>query len=180
MKFLALLSTIVAAFVLLVAADRENYQIAHTASVQRMGAEVDKRYRYAMYEYWHANNAAEACITGFSHVRLVVGRFNGEDFQAEAFDMVSNGAGPTGGTWTGKTAPSREENWLANRYIKDNRVVRVSTASQYQWAGRVRTGVTNDHIHALGGEYCRQHETYNLVNNNCHNYVTWLYSQIAG
>lgn len=150
MKFLALISTIVAAFVLLVAADQENYQVAREASVQKEGREVDKRYRYGMYEYWHATNTAEACITGFSHVRLVVGKFNGEDFQAEAFDMISNGKGPSGGAWTGKTDADREYNWLANRYIKDGQVLRVSAGSQYVWAGRVRTGVTNDHIQSLG------------------------------
>ncbi|KAI0179456.1 hypothetical protein GGR52DRAFT_589180 [Hypoxylon sp. FL1284] len=142
MKFLALLSTVVAAFVLLVAADQENYNVAREASVRKTGNEVDKRYRYAMFEYWHAMNKAEECVAGFSHVRLIVGKFNGEDFQAEAFDMTSTGEGSSGGAWSGVTGADREPNWLANRYIKDGQIRRVSRNSQYEWAGQVRSGVT--------------------------------------
>ncbi|KAI6090687.1 hypothetical protein F4821DRAFT_228833 [Hypoxylon rubiginosum] len=178
MKFLAFLSTIFAAFVLLVAADQENYNVAREAAVTARGSEPDKRYRYAMLEYWHATNTAEQCVTGFSHVRLVVGKFSGSDFQAEAFDMISNGQGPSGGAFTGKTAPDREYNWLANRYFKDGQYKRVSTNNQYQWAGQVRTGITNDHIQSLGEQYCRDHGTYALVGNNCYNYATWLRDQI--
>ncbi|KAI1763258.1 hypothetical protein GGR53DRAFT_531705 [Hypoxylon sp. FL1150] len=181
MKFFTFLSTIFAAFVLLVAAaDQENYNVAREAAVTATGKEPDKKSRYAMLEYWHATNQAEQCVAGFSHVRLIVGKFSGSgnDFKAEAFDMVSDGNGPSGGSWTAVTEAERDKNWLANRYIKNGQVRRVSVNSQYQWLGKVRSGVTNSHIQSLGEQYCRTYPTYNLLNNNCYSYATWLWNQI--
>ncbi|KAL7622872.1 hypothetical protein AAE478_006551 [Parahypoxylon ruwenzoriense] len=179
MKFLSFIFTIISVFSFLAAADQENYEVAREAAVSKTGRDVDRRYKYAMYEYWHATNPAEACVTGFSHVRLIVGTFSGQDFRGEAFDMISNGRGPSGGAWTGHTAADREENWLANRYFGgDGQIRRVSQPSQYEWAGRVKTGVSNDRIQSIGEGYCRDHSTYNLVRNNCNTYAKWLYNEI--
>lgn len=151
MKFPTLLYTIITTFTLLVAADQENYNTANGVS-----GNVDRRYRYAMREEWHANTIAERCYMGFSHVRLVVGKFSGQDFQAEAFEMVSDGHHNTHGAFFGVTDADRDTNWLANRYIKvhedDGRaeVLRVSNPNNYIWLGRIRNGVTNDHIQSLG------------------------------
>ena len=98
----------------------------------------------------------EHCISGFSHVRLVVGEVvtvgrgrNAEyDFRAVAYDMVSEHTHTLDkvlksddgiqSPWGGSIDYDVDNRWWANHYFKDDQLRRVSRPNTYQYARKTR------------------------------------------
>lgn len=139
--------------VLAAAANTEGYTIA-TNTAGYYGIQLREGQVYAIYEYWHPVVRIENCFPGFSHARLVVGQLkrksNGRDwdFDATAYDLLKEG-GILGGIHGGTTSVGKEK-WKPNQYKRDGQWVRVSTDSQYEWAGQVAGDVDSRMIKSLG------------------------------
>ncbi|XXG96407.1 hypothetical protein Hte_002689 [Hypoxylon texense] len=164
------------------AANTENYNVVVDAA-SYYGKQLQEGVTYAVYEYWHPVNRVENCFPGFSHARLVVGEIkktrNNRDytFDGTAYDLLKEG-GIFGGIHGGTTSVGKEK-WKPNQYKNRNGDwQRVSAPSQYEYAGEVAGDVDSRMIKRLGDEWCRQHPTYNVVTNNCVNFVEDLYRNI--
>ncbi|KAI0136925.1 hypothetical protein BJ170DRAFT_710969 [Xylariales sp. AK1849] len=174
MKLLGYLTTLFAAFLVLVTADTENYQV-FKAAADSSGVAVNGVNRFAFYEYWHSTGSFRDCIVGWSHVRVIVGKRYGTagnyDFRATAFDMVIGE--------DGRSVEPEQEPWLANSYIKNGAWVRVSQNSQYSGAHKVKTGYPDNEIANVGNGYCRDYPTYSFTRNSCLNYANFLMNKLA-
>ncbi|KAF2229413.1 hypothetical protein EV356DRAFT_521110 [Viridothelium virens] len=139
MRLLTSLLTFFLAFLFVQAADdTDNFKVASEAAAQK-GVNIDDGQRHAFIEYWHATNAAEQCITGWSHVRLVVGSTvttrRGRDFRASAFDMRKEGTSVYGGA----VGSYFDTQWRANAYFNSaGQLTPTSSPNQLIYAGVVR------------------------------------------
>ncbi|KAI1244801.1 hypothetical protein MGN70_014678 [Eutypa lata] len=156
MKLLSIISVALTALFVFALADTNNYIAASNAAAEA-GVTPEEKTRFAMFEYWHNSGSAAIadCVAGFSHVRLIVGKFNSlrgnkKDFAAQAYDMISDGR-----SWQfygGHCKQQDPNTWEANAYYieAENRWQDISVPNTYVWAGPVRKGVGPQTLEKIG------------------------------
>ncbi|EMR62663.1 hypothetical protein UCREL1_10396 [Eutypa lata UCREL1] len=156
MKLLSIISVALTALFVFTLADTNNYVVASNAAAEA-GVTPEENMRFAIYEYWHNSGSAAIadCVAGFSHVRLIVGKFDSlrsdeKDFAAETYDMISDGR-----SWQfygGRCEQQKPNTWEANAYYipEEKRWQDISVPNTYVWAGPVRKGVGSKTLKKIG------------------------------
>lgn len=156
MKLLSIISVAFTALFVFTLADTDNYIAASNAAAEA-GVTPDEKTTYAMYEYWHNSGMGTIadCVAGFSHVRLIVGKFsklktNRKDFAGNAYDMISDGR-----SWQfygGQCEQQEPNTWEANSYWieAEERWQQTSVPNSYAWAGPVRKRVGTQTVTNIG------------------------------
>ena len=128
---------------LIFAAETENYRVASLAAAAK-GVTLEEGKRYAFYEYWVVSRYASfpdfpECVTGYKHIRLIVGsvakatRANpDQDFKANAWDLYVTNPEEAKKKLEGAPVATKPESWKANRNTAGNPVT-----NQCVYAGRV-------------------------------------------
>lgn len=145
MRVHCLLSFILFAFVSLILADpTENYKVTSEAAA-RKGVRLEEGKRYAFYEYWAVSRLATFpkipdCISGYKHIRLVVGQVPrttrqrpDKGFQAQAWDLSVLNPQAAGFLLNGGQTVAGPEPWQANKNENGDPV----GPNQYVYAGTV-------------------------------------------
>jgi hypothetical protein len=164
MKFLYPLVAILLAFNA-AAEHTESYLAAARAAAEK-GVTLRHGETHALYEYWAAANTIFQCLTGFSHVRLVVGKVQYKernnrhdlDFKANAWHMISAGtnaanliARPIKSPYGG-TVQAEADTWYPNQYYnyQEREWRRTSRDNRYVYAGQVTTTTAPSQITRIG------------------------------
>ncbi|KAI9892540.1 MAG: hypothetical protein M1814_001229 [Vezdaea aestivalis] len=178
MQFFYLLLQFLSLLAFGLAVNTESYTVLQTAAARR-GITMQAGTIYMFRELWAPRGDATDCISGYAHVRLIVGSPAGlagnMDFRAEAYDLGVTEL-TNGGVVGSPTYVERAE-WRANQRPQGNGWVRVSKDNVYEYVG-VTTTVA-DVIENLGEQYPRDHPKYAMRTANCRTFVDWLVGKIA-
>lgn len=115
--------------------------IKQVAAQQKVQLAPNKR--YALYEKWPPKgHGAYECVTGWSHVRLIVGTYKEDDCDDDFSNGMSFDLGRTGGDKKGGEVTINEREWRANHILVGGGDAaywhKASAESTYDWAGEVK------------------------------------------